>query len=156
MGLFGWTAQSLVPPHSVSAFGTGGVGMQNVSQVGTPAAQTFTTPTTPQLNIQPQMQQILAKILGPNYQQGTNPSPIAGSQDLYSPNYLAQVNSGTAPQVSPNGFTRFGNSFWRMPAQQPAESQQLSGTPAPTFAPAATSYGAPSAWTPNQTNLFNI
>ncbi len=159
MGMFGWTANSLVPPHTVSAFGTGGVGLQNVSQVGTPAAQTYTSPTTPNINVQPQMQAILAKILGPNYTQGTNPSPIVGSSALFSPNYLAQAQAGTLPSTSQTapGFTQFGNSWWKMPAQQPDNTQAVTGFGAtPQYAPAATNAGAPSAWTPSQNNLFNI
>lgn len=147
-GGFGWTAASLIPTNPVSA----AVVPTSTSTSG-PGTQTATPASVPQLDVTKNMNAILQKILGPNYSLGKNPSPIVGSSSLYSPNYLAQVQAGTAPQSAVDGFTQFGNSFWKMPPTPPPNSTALSSG---TSAPAATNFGAPSAWVSNKSNLFNI
>lgn len=136
-GMFGWTAASLVPPHQVAAA---------LNILPTAPTQTQVAAAIP--DVSQSTSQILQKILGPNYQQGTNPSNIAGASALFSPNYLAQVQNSTQPTPGANGFTQFGNSFWKMPPAQPTNSQPVSGNGTTNYAPLGQSQTA-SAWTPN-------
>lgn len=149
-GMFGWTAASLIPPNQVNA------AIPAATSTSGPGTQTATPAQVPQLDVTKNMTAILQKILGPNYTLGANPSPIVGSASLYSPNYLAQVQAGTTPKSNANGFTQFGNAYWKVPPTPPANSMMIPGVNQEAFAPQATNSGAPSGWVSNKSNLFNI
>lgn len=144
---FGWTAASLVPPHQVSAI-TGATAPSSPASLATNLTSQISAGT------QPQMNDILSRILGPNFQLQTNPSPIAGASVYNSPNFLA--NGGQVGTPAANGFTQFGNNYWRLPAATATGATPVPGSTTAEGVPQNTSSGSPSAWMPTTSNLFNI
>ncbi len=155
MPFSGWTAASLVPPHQVDAALRAPVNVPTQHNTQTAMARPFVPGQVTVPDVSKDRDAILKQILGPNATVGMT-SPIAGANAFFTPNYLAQQQSGKVPAPGPNGFTRFGNAYWKLPPAMPTDAQKVPGVNQTAFAPQATNTGKPSGWMPTQQNLFNI